>query len=240
MNRRFFKRHITQQQIAELNQLVESADYATDIRLGEYTEHDCAIVFVDLCNFTNISWSLPTKTIMGILQDLFEFSTQRFIKHGGMVDKYPGDGVVAFFPRSYSDKDDQIVEHALDAVAEIMWWFYEHLPYRYSLPKPSHSLNLAVGVDAGTVAIAHVGSAYHSELILIGDQVNCASKCQQAATAKEIVIGQDAAGRVRNIYSGYFSTGPSLGVVTRNNAPYRSFRFDWQTFAKRSSWIERK
>ena len=239
MYRRYFTRHITPQQVAELNQLIGSADLSTDIKLGEYTEHDCSLVFVDLCNFTNISWSLSTKTIMGILQDLFDFATQRLVQHGGMIDKYPGDGVVAFFPRSYSSDEDYIVEHALDAVAEIMWWFYEHLPYRYSLPKPSHSLHLAVGVDAGSVAIAHVGSAYHSELILIGDQVNCASKCQQSATTKEVVIGQDAAKRVRSIYSGYFSTGPTLGVVNRNNQPYRSFRFDWERFARNSTWVEK-
>lgn len=221
-------------------QAMSSATASTQVPLGESEGHDCAVVFFDLCNFTNISWTMERSTILSILQDLFQYVSHKVDAHGGLIDKYPGDGVVAFFPRNFSEDDDFMVEHALDCVAEVMYWFYDHFRWRYDLPKPSHRLELSVGLDGGWISIAHVGSIYHSEMILLGDQVNCASKCQQSAGCKEVVIGQDAANRVRGIYSKYFSTGPSTGIIyTKTNAKYLSYRFDWETFAKSSSWIDK-
>ena len=112
--------------------------------------------------------------------------------------------------------------------------------WRYDLPKASHTLELSVGIDAGRISIAHVGSAYHSEIILLGDQVNCASKCQQAAAQREVVIGQDAAKRVRLLYSQHFSTGPATGVVySATNERYLASRFDWEAFAKTATWVDK-
>jgi len=239
MERRYFKKHLTESQIQQINEHIEGS-FLTNINLGEKATHDCAIVFFDLCNFTNISWTLTGDQIMNILQDLFKKVSVIVTKHNGMIDKYPGDGVVAFFPRFYGDKGDYIAEYALDSITEVMYWFYNHMRYRFTLPKPSHHLELSVGIDAGSISIAHVGSAIHSELILIGDQVNCASKCQEAAEAKEVIVGQDTIERVRIIYSRYFSTGPNIGVVyTNTNKRYTSYRFDWQTFADISSWIDK-
>jgi len=240
MGRRYFKKHLADSQIGELQRHIEGSDYWTPIELGKTETHDCAVVFFDLCNFTNISWSLSKSDIMVILQTFFEFTSKNVTHHHGMIDKYPGDGVVAFFPRYFGEPDDVITEYALDCVTEVMFWFYEHMRWRFKLPKPSHSLELSVGVDAGSVSIAHVGSVYHSELILLGDVVNCASKCQEVAESREVVVGQDAANRVRSIYSDYFSTGPSTNIVyTSDNRRYVSYRFDWEKFAKASSWIRK-
>lgn len=240
ISRRYFKKHLTNEQTQQLLAHIDGSAFATEIPLGAKVDHDCAIIFFDLCNFTNISWGLSTTKILEILQDMFQFVSSRVAKYNGMIDKYPGDGVVAFFPKYYSDPTDEIVEYSLDCASEIMFWFYDKMRWRYSLPKPSHSLELSVGIDAGQISIAHVGSAYHSELILLGDQVNCASKCQQAATAKEVVVGQEAAKRVRSIYSKHFSTGPATDIVyTASNAKYLSYRFNWQEFAKTATWIDK-
>lgn len=238
--RRYFKKHLTPDQIQVFRSLADDDAFSTDVALGDKSDHDCAVVFFDLCNFTNISWTLPRKEVLDILQNLFQFVSRKVYDHHGMIDKYPGDGVVAFFPRYYGNESDEIVEYALDCIAEVMFWFYEELRWEYSLPRDSHTLELSVGIDAGTISIAHVGSDYHSELILLGNQVNCASKCQAAAIAKEVVVGQDAARRVRRIYSKYFSTGPSIDVIyAGSQRNYLSHRFDWKNFGKESSWIEK-
>jgi class 3 adenylate cyclase len=236
-----FRKHITPAQIAALSGPAYSFQPRNEIKLGEKVDFDCAVVFFDLCNFTNISFSLPNETVLKILQDVFSYISKNVDKHDGLIDKYPGDGAVAFFPYRKSGDVDETVEYALDCVAEVMYWFYDHCRYWYDLPKESHSLELCAGVDAGKISIAHVGSEIHSELILLGDRVNCASKCQSAAEKKEVVIGQDAADRVRSIYSGYFSTGPNLGVVyTLGNRQYLSKRFDWEKFSESSSWISKE
>jgi hypothetical protein len=120
-----------------------------------------------------------------------------------------------------------------------MNWFYTvHRP-SVALPKPSHTLELCTGIDSGRISIAHVGTPIHSELILLGDQVNCASKCQGAAEKKEVVVGQDAKESTHHIgfYDKYMSTGPNIGVVyTTNNNRYLSFRFDWEKYCKDYDW----
>lgn len=159
-----------------------------------------------------------------------------------MIDKFPGDGVVAFFPRIYTADNNTIVDDAIKSATEVMYWFYKKFRDNFNLPKPSHTLELSAGIDSGSISIAHVGSAYHSELILLGDQVNCSSKCQAAADKKEFIIGQDAVNNTyfSSIYKNHLSTGPNIGVVyTKTNKRYSSFRFDWEQYAKDSSWIKK-
>ena len=236
MARRYFQRHIDPD---VLQKHIDPGDYGTEIELGEYIPHECAVVFFDLVNFTNISWSLTTPRLMSVLKPFFERASDEIWRHGGMVDKFPGDGVVGFFPRSYSEDKNEIVDKTLDCTTKVMHWFYNSLRPNVTLPKPSHTLELCAGIDAGNVAIAHVGSALHSELILLGDQVNCASKCQAAASKREVVVGQDAKASIyyKGFYGRYFSTGPDIGVVySMDNRHYLSYRFDWEQYASEHEW----
>jgi class 3 adenylate cyclase len=236
--RRYFHKHITTEQSQQLLDHIDHSYYATEIPLGTRVEHDCVVVFFDLCNFTNISWSLTTVQVLAIIQELFVFVGKTVTQYNGMIDKYPGDGVVAFFPRNYEDDQSESVEQALDCVLTVMHWFYDKMRWHHDLPKASHELALAVGLDAGRISIAHVGSPVHSELILLGDQVNCASKCQQAAAEGEVVVGQGAAALAPIIYSRFFTTGPANGVVyTGDNSHYRCVRFDWRERLKSAGWI---
>jgi hypothetical protein len=141
--------------------------------------------------------------------------------------------------RYYTDPNNHIVDQALDCAAKVMPWFYTVLRPSVACPKPSHTLELCAGVDAGLISIAHVGSPIHSELILLGDQVNCASKCQAAAEKREVVVGQGAVDCIhyKGLVGEFLSTGPSLGVVyTSDNRPYQSHRFDWEGYANKYSW----
>jgi adenylate cyclase len=235
MPRPQFTRHIDPREIQA--HIAQSGSY--DLKIGEYNPHECAVLFFDLCNFTNISWSLSTDQILSILQPFFERVGYYVSLAGGMIDKYPGDGVVAFIPRDYSAENNTIADDALDCAAKAMGWFYTELRPRIRLPKATHTLELSVGLDAGWIAVAHVGSAIHSELILLGHDVNCASKCQSAAENREVVIGQDGVSLIhyKTLYERFLGTGPAIGVVyTADNRPYRSFRFDWAKCAAEYAW----
>jgi class 3 adenylate cyclase len=238
--RRHFTKHLTSEQTQQLLAHIDGSYFSSDIPLGTKVDHDCAVVFFDLCNFTNISWSLTTSQVLAIIQELFLFVGKTVTKYNGMIDKYPGDGVVAFFPRNYSDAADYSVEQALDCILEVMHWFYDKMRWHHNLPKPSHALDLSVGLDAGSIAIAHVGSPIHNELILLGDQVNCASKCQQSAQTREVVVGQEAAAKARQLYKVHFKTGPSTEIVySQTNARYLCYRFDWEECLKTATWIDK-
>ena len=238
MKRRYFKKHLTDEQQHQLLAHIEGSGLATDIELGKHVDHNCSVVFFDLCDFTRISWSLANGQVIAILQALFGHISTRVAQRNGMIDKYPGDGVVAFFPRHYCDTEDLVVEAALDCVADVMSWFYGSTDSPAN--KSAKKLNLSVGVDAGFVSIAHVGSSYHSELILLGKQVNCASKCEQMAGNKQVIVGDDAAKRVRALYSRHFRAGPDIDLTHASVAKtYKSYIFDWEPFAETSIWIDK-
>jgi adenylate cyclase len=239
MSHRFFKKKLSPSQVDLFAKHIDQSALTLDIELGKKEEHECAVTFFDLFNFTNISWTISTSQTLKILQELFEYVAESVVRHRGMIDKYPGDGVVAFFPRLYSDNSYLIAESALDCVTEVMNWFYEHMRWRYDLPKPSHFLDLTAGVDAGTISIAHVGSKLHSELILLGDQVNSASKCQQVAEKKEVIVGEEARKKLSTLYTSRLSTGPRTDVIAKPNASYPCYRFDWENFAAIATWIEK-
>jgi class 3 adenylate cyclase len=238
--RRYFKKHIDPNQFPPIQEPTGPLDLGTDIELGQYERRECAIAFFDLVNFTNISWSLNINQVMTIIQPLFQKISVEINSHEGMIDKFPGDGVVGFWPRNHLVNENKIVDNALDTATKIMFWFYNEFRPKITLPKPSHTLELCVGIDAGSISIAHVGTPIHSELILLGDQVNCASKCQACAEKKEIVIGQDARDMIyyNAFYNQFMSTGPHTGVVyTDGNRQYLSYRFDWEAYCKRHSFV---
>lgn len=75
----------------------------------------------------------------------------------------------------------------------------------------------------------------HNELVLVGNHVNSASKCQSAAGPGELVIGDDAAERLSSIYQINMETGPDIRLIRRSSRRhYQSHRFDWRAHARES------
>lgn len=241
MKRIYYKKQLNETQVELLEKHISQSYFIQPLELGKIAYIGCSIIFIDLCNFTNISWTLKNEETMQILQPLFRFVSKNISFKNGMVDKYPGDGVVVFFPSNFFSNDNLMIDYAIDSSTEIIYWFYNTFRNNFDLPKTSHSLELSIGIDGGYISIAHVGSEYHSELILLGSQVNCASKCQEIGEKREIIIGQEGLdlAHYKNLYSNYISTGPHTGIVyTKDNSPYKAYRFDWEEYAK-NSWISK-
>jgi class 3 adenylate cyclase len=229
-----YTKHLTGAQLAEIQLHIDPGDIGVNIELGKKIDHECAIAFFDLCGFTAISFKLSTEQTLAILQGLFKYISERVVLFKGMIDKYPGDGVVAFFPKLKTDKEEH-VDRSLACGSVVMEWFYSYFRYRHQRNNPDLILDLAIGLDAGKTSIAHVGTNVHSELVLLGNQVNCASKCQQAAKKEEFIIGNEAKGKVKHPILYNFSPGPDIGVPG-----YNSFKVDWQEFMTKATWLEDK
>jgi class 3 adenylate cyclase len=223
----------SQQEVIKLH--IDPGDIGRDINLGEKIDHECAIVFFDLCKFTSISFTLSTEKVLQILQELFKYISERVVLSKGIVDKFPGDGVVAFFPKLKTDEGSSVnhVDRSIECAAVVMEWFYSAFKPKHKLPKPEHALDLAIGIDAGQTSIARVGTNIHSEIILLGNQVNCASKCQQAAKPEEIIVGQEGKNscRLNSLYR--FSDGPDIEVPG-----YKSYKVDWKFYMSKATWIK--
>jgi adenylate cyclase len=131
-------------------------------------EVDVSVMFCDVPNFTPFAERASAPEIVAALNDLFETVVPVIARHGGHVDKFIGDGLLAVFgaPQSFADHADR----ALAAGREIL-----RVVRRSSLP-----LEVRIGINSGTVVAGSIGGAGRLNFSVIGDTVNVAARVEAA------------------------------------------------------------
>ena len=135
------------------------------------------MLFADLVGSTKLATQLDPEDLRGRLEPFFEAARSALEQHGGTVEKYIGDAVMAVFgaPVSHGDDPDRAVAAGL-AVAE-------------RVSELDGGLAVRVGIETGEVlAVAGAG-----DLRVTGEAVNAAARLQQAAQPGEVLVGERAA-----------------------------------------------
>ncbi|MBA2436403.1 MAG: HAMP domain-containing protein, partial [Chthoniobacterales bacterium] len=137
-------------------------------------EKKVTVLFSDLRNFTPLSEALEPAELLEMLNAYLTAMSQIVDAHGGVIDKYVGDALMALFgaPLEMSDQAAQACTTALEmrsALAE--------LNERVFRPK-GFTLGFGVGIHTGTVVAGNVGSPERYNYTVIGDAVNVASRLQ--------------------------------------------------------------
>lgn len=139
-------------------------------------EHNCAIVFADLVEFT--SWSqqhTPAQTI-ALLREIHGILANIIFQNNGTLDKFLGDGLMATF--GTPDPSDSDATNALTAAIEMSDAFEA---WKLAKSAPDHKgLNLSVGAHYGMAVIGDIGSNNRLEFAVLGDAVNVASRLESA------------------------------------------------------------
>ncbi|MBN9535796.1 MAG: adenylate/guanylate cyclase domain-containing protein [Alphaproteobacteria bacterium] len=148
---------------------------AMSIKAGEGELRDAAILTVDLRGFTQLSTELSPAAVMALLQEYQGRICPLIASHGGSIDKFLGDGILASFgavmasPTAAAD-----ALRAADAVIDTATqWSRE----RAAAGKPSVEIGLAVA--SGRVVFGAVGDGERLEFTVIGDAVNFAAKLEK-------------------------------------------------------------
>ncbi|MFL6089364.1 MAG: adenylate/guanylate cyclase domain-containing protein [Aeromicrobium sp.] len=144
----------------------------------EGIEVDVSILFTDVQGFTSYAETASARDVIAALNEQFELMVPIIERHGGHVDKFIGDGMMAVFgaPEFFPDHADR----AVDAAAEIVEALRTH----------DHLLPIGLGVNSGTVVAGSVGGAGRLNFSVIGDAVNTAARVEAAtrATGDELLI----------------------------------------------------
>ena len=143
----------------------------------EGEEVEVTIMFVDIRDFTGYAERLSAREVVTTLNRLFERIVPIVHAHGGHVDKYIGDGLLAVFgaPRRRDDHADQ----AFAAGVEIAKAVDEEF---------AGELSVGIGLNSGPVVVGNVGGAGRLEFSVIGDAVNVAARVQSATRETGDVI----------------------------------------------------
>ena len=155
----------------------------------EGDSRELSIMFCDVHNFSAISEQLEPRELAELLNTLFTPLTRILYKHHGIIDKYMGDAIMAFWGAPIPDP-----HHASNAVAaafEMQDAVKELMPGFHARGWPT--IAVGVGINTGVVSVGNMGSEYRVAYTVIGDAVNLASRLQELTRiySARIIVGEN-------------------------------------------------
>ncbi len=154
-----------------------------DMGLGGQ-RRDISVMFMDVVAFTPLTERLSPEAIVELLNHLFTMSTEIVFRHGGTVDKFIGDSMMAFWGAP-GDCEDH-AEEAVSAAEEILSWLEvanENFRQRYDC-----TVRLAIGINSGSCVVGNIGSDRRMEYTAIGEVVNLAARLEAIARPQQILV----------------------------------------------------
>lgn len=138
-------------------------------------EKHIAILFADIRGFTSFSEALLPYDVIYVLNRYFQRMAEVINRHGGMINVYMGDGLMALFG---VDNPDRAVEQAIRAglgMLEAVDLLNPALEQLYQ-----RQLRIGIGVHYGCVVLGTIGDPKNPKMTAIGDAVNLASRIEAA------------------------------------------------------------
>ena len=148
----------------------------TSIQPGEGELRDAAILSIDVRDFTGLAMRTPPNELMALLADYQARMVEVIRRHGGVVDKFLGDGIMASF--GAARPADTPAADALGAVDDVLAAAEAWAVARADAGL--EPLRIGAAVASGPVVFGAVGDARRLEITVIGDAVNLAAKLEKA------------------------------------------------------------
>ncbi len=168
-----------------VQQLLENPD---SFRLGGANQV-ITVLFADIRGFTAISENENPENVVRILNQYFTAMSEIIFEHGGTLDKYIGDGLMALFGAPTATPDD--ARNALMAAVAMQ---RELLRLQQDSSETAFArISIGIGLHTGVATIGYIGSERRSEYTAIGDTVNLASRLESNTAGGQILISDATA-----------------------------------------------
>ncbi|MDP6690193.1 MAG: adenylate/guanylate cyclase domain-containing protein [Alphaproteobacteria bacterium] len=168
----------------------------TDEPLGAVRQQEVAVLFIDIVGFTTLSEDLPPHQVIDLLRDFQGRMSARVFAHGGTIDKYLGDGLMATFGTPWPGERDAADALACGAAmaAELGQW------NAIRNGQGAEAVEAGIGIHYGPVVVGDMGGEGAMEFAVIGDTVNVAARLEALSRSLEadIVISAELAAAARN------------------------------------------
>jgi adenylate cyclase len=155
------------------NVVKEIVRQKTDAGLGA-SRRRMTVLFSDIRGFTSMSEKMEPEEVVTFLREYLTEMTEAVFRHGGTVDKYIGDAIMALYnvPFEAADHPAQAVRTALEFQQRL-----EPLAERFAA-KYGGSLRCGVGINTGDAVVGTIGSRQRLEYTAIGDTINLGSRLE--------------------------------------------------------------
>jgi adenylate cyclase len=159
------------------------------------------VMFLDIRGFTAMSRARPAGETVALLNDFFAAMVEIVDRHGGIVNKFLGDGFLALFGAPLAD--NEAARHALTAGRDMLTAVDD-----WNRKRPAQALRIGIGIHAGDAVTGTVGSVQRKEYTVIGDTVNLAARLEQLTkeTGARLLVSDALGGLARS--TGGVDLGP--------------------------------
>ncbi len=161
---------------------VVDAIFESEVSLAP-TKKNITILFSDIRNFTSQCEQLAPEKIVEYLNIYFTDMVEVIFDHGGTVNKFVGDMIVAIFgaPSPLVDSEQKAIHTAIEMQKRLQatsnLWIRKNF-------------NTGIGISSGDVVVGNIGSPQHMDYTAIGDEVNVASRLQSIAKGGQILVSR--------------------------------------------------
>lgn len=150
-------------------------------------------LIADMQGYTNQVEALSMEEAAQLTRDFLDCLTRPVLAHRGTLDKFTGDGLVAFWgaPLPVKDHADQAIEAALKMLEEVQR--FSTIRQKAGLP----ALRVRIGIESGQAMAGDFGTSFRSIYTAVGDSVNVAARLEQAARnyTHNIIVGEGTVSR---------------------------------------------
>ncbi|HLG70278.1 MAG TPA: adenylate/guanylate cyclase domain-containing protein [Chloroflexota bacterium] len=157
---------------AVVKKLIDNPQLATE----PPKRREVTILFADIRGFTTLSENSHEERVLLTLRRYFTVAVEAIMEHGGTLDKFIGDGIMAIF-----NSPEDLPNHAFAAVKA--GWTMQAKAARFM-----EGVSFGVGVNTGTALVGNIGVNKITNYSCIGDVVNVASRLQGQASGGDVII----------------------------------------------------
>jgi class 3 adenylate cyclase len=143
---------------------------------------EVTVFFSDIEGFTSIGESLTPGGLVAVINQYFTAMSEPIIRHGGIIDKFIGDGIMAFWAPPFVPAEEHATRACLAALEqlEILGEFQQRLPDLIGVRTAVPRIRIRVGLASGDVVVGNIGSETFKGYTVMGDTVNLSSRLESA------------------------------------------------------------
>jgi hemerythrin len=186
------------------HQLVEllGKESILDVDWGNQAEKKMTILFSDIRGFASMSERMSPQQCFDFINAYLSFMEPVVLAHGGFIDKYIGDSVMALFPA----RGDDALHAALDMLKELDHFnaqrsvLQSELPFDHSERRNASDVHIGIGMNSGLLMLGVIGGSNRMEVTVISDAVNLASRVETLTKTYQtpILITQHTLNSIRH------------------------------------------